>query len=105
MAERTSISTASRSTWPVLRRPVKRVPSRCSTSRATSCRIASAVFFRFTERLLFHRPQTADLLIDLDQLPAEPLVLTEFGDLSLGLAHCRWIWQGFRHRLAMPLVR
>ena len=87
-----------------LAQPVKMVRSSCSTSRATSCWMASAVFFLRRQRFL-NRPQAADLLIDLDEFSAaESLKLAKLGDFPLRFAHCSWCRQGFRHRLAVPFV-
>jgi hypothetical protein len=54
---------ASRSSRPVLRRSSNRIRKNSSTSRVTSCRIASTVFFQLRFPLLLHRAQTADLRV------------------------------------------
>src|ERR1035437_4143124 len=83
MAERTAISMASKSRCPDLRRPLKMTCNNRSTSRATSRRIASAVFFLGCWRDLLHGPQLADLFIDIQQLIAQFPEALALGDLAL----------------------
>jgi len=85
IAARAAISTASRSSRPLRRRLRKTTSSKRLTSWATSCWIASAVFF-LRRQGLFDRPPPADLLVDCDQLAAPLLEAAKFGDLVLGLA-------------------
>src|SRR5260370_39131813 len=103
MEPRTSISTASRSTRPVLRQAPKATPGMRVTSSLTSCWIASAVFFLRRERVL-DRAYAANLLIDIHKVTAQLLVVAKGGDLMLGLALSGWAGKAFRHRLALPFV-
>jgi hypothetical protein len=68
-----------------LRRPWKTTRRSCSTSRETSWRIASAVFFLGGQSLL-DRPCAADLPIDFHQLAGERAELAELRNFGLRLA-------------------
>jgi hypothetical protein len=70
MVARIAISTASRSSLPVLRCSWKMRRSIALTSRAISCWIVSAVFF-LRRQNLFDRPHPADFFIDLNQILAQ----------------------------------
>src|SRR6266567_1600942 len=99
MAERSIISTASRSSCPVLRRPRNRICNHWSTSRAISSWTAAAVFFLGSPRAAvgFERPMLANLLIDRDQFlvqSLQPMVLVNFG---LCLAPSRRRGERFGH--------
>ena len=63
--------------------PLKMTCSSWSTSRATSWRIASAVFFPGLLADLLHRPHLADLFIDIRQLIAQFPEAPALGDLAL----------------------
>jgi hypothetical protein len=103
MAERTAISMASRSRRLDLGRPLKMTRSSWSTSRATSCRIVSAVFFLRSQRFL-DGPQTTDLLADFHQFAGEFAEVTKLAGLLLGLAHGGRGRQGLGDGLAVTLV-
>jgi hypothetical protein len=78
--------------------------SNCSTSRATSLRIVSAVFFLGGRRGLFHWAQTTDLPIDADQIVGQALEFTVLGDLALGFTDGSRGWKALRDRLAFNLL-
>jgi hypothetical protein len=77
--------------------------NRWSISRATSWRIASAVFFLWRQRLL-NRTQAADPFADFHEFMAELPVVPEFGNLPLGLAHSDWGRQRLGYGLTAHLV-
>jgi hypothetical protein len=56
------------------------------TSRSTSRRIVSFVFF-LRRPGVFDRPGAADLLIDLDESPAQFLIGPKTGDLAFGFTY------------------
>jgi hypothetical protein len=64
-----------------------------SISRATAWRMASAFLFLVRLRLIFGRPQLADLGVGLDQLTSESLELAELGHFALGLVYGGGGWQ------------
>src|SRR5207245_8670213 len=106
MSERIAISTASRSKWPVLRRPAKMTRNKWSTSRVISRWIASAVFFLGRERLggiLLLRPQAADLFAELHKGMAQFLKLAKLLDFSFGFAHRARCGQRLGYGLALGL--
>jgi hypothetical protein len=74
MAERTAVSMASRSRRPLLRWPWKMTCKRCSPSRATSWRIASAVFFSLQRT---PPPESAASGRSVHSLPATPGSIAE----------------------------
>lgn len=88
MAERTAVSTASRSVRPLRWRSANTRPSSVVTSRATSAWIVRAVFFLRRQRIL-DRTQSTDLFADLDELTAEFLKTMKRRNLLLCLAEER----------------
>jgi hypothetical protein len=73
-------------------------------SRAVSCWIASRVFFLFRQRVRFRWPHLTDLGVDLQELFVQGLVLAEFADFPLGLAHGGPIGQRLGDGLALSFV-
>jgi hypothetical protein len=82
---------ASKSKRPVLRRTPKITRRSWSPSQATSLRNASAVFFLGRRRDLLHRPQLADLFIDIQQSIAQFPEALAFGDLALSFGQAGWV--------------
>jgi hypothetical protein len=82
-----AISTASKSSFPDLRRPAKITARSDSTSCATSCWLASAVFF---PALPLPPPregtQTTNLFVHLHEGAAQSLKFAELGNLPFRLA-------------------
>jgi hypothetical protein len=76
----------------------------CSTSRATSWRIASAVFFLSCRLFLQNRPQAADLFIHFQQLLAQLPKTMVLLDLALCLAQGSIGRKSLCHRLALHLA-
>jgi hypothetical protein len=91
---------ASRSTGLPILRSRKMMRRSCSTSRATSCRIASAVFFLRRLCLLLDGTDMTDLGVDVDKLTAESFEFAELGDFPLRFAQRGRVWQRLRNSLA-----
>ncbi len=103
IAPRTAISTASRSTVPVLRHPVKITCSSWLTSWWTSCWIACAVFFLRRQSFLY-RPHPADLFVHLQERTAHFLIPAKLGHFPLGFALSGGARKTFRDGLPSDLV-
>ena len=69
-----------------MRRPLNSTRNSWSNSRATSCWIASAVFFLGGLRFDLQRPLFADAGIELHELAAQLLELAELSHFALGFA-------------------
>src|ERR1022692_1151206 len=97
---RTSISTASRSIVPALCQSPNTICTIRPTSWATSCWIASAVFFLWGQSVL-NRPQFANFLVDFQQIVTELTEEMELSDLLLRLAQSRRCAEGLRNGLSV----
>jgi hypothetical protein len=95
-----AISTASRSSGPLWRRPRKISSSNWLTYWATSRWIVCAFFFLRCQRLV-NRAQQANLLVDREQLTAQFPKAVKRLDLALRLAALGRGSKGFTHRLAV----
>ena len=95
---------ASKSRRPALRRSWNMTRNSCSISRATSWRIASAVFSLGAGRFLLDWPQTANLFIDLHKGAGQLLIFAELRDLLFGFPHGGRSRQCLADGLALHLV-
>jgi len=100
MAERTAISTASKSKPPVFCRCQKIRSSSCATSRLISSRSVSAVFFYRHDFLSRDGAQAADLLVDLDQLLRQALKAAKFSNFPFSFAYGTERREGLSNRFA-----
>ena len=99
-----AISTASKSSLPVLRCSSKTSRSSALTSRSTSCRIVSAVFF-LRRQSVFDRTCVTDLLVDLKQFMAEFPETVKGLDFTLRLAQLCGRGEGFTDRFPLHFPR
>jgi hypothetical protein len=104
MAARIAISTASRSSLPVLRWSSKTSRSSALTSLSTSCRIVSAVFFPGRQSV-FDRPCAADFFIDFEQFTAQFPETVKGLDFALRLAHPGGRGKSFADRFPIHFAR